>query len=428
MKFDVIIMGGGIAGFSAAIRCLEAGLKTCVITSGQNALHFSSGNIDVLSHIDGVAVDQPFSSIGKLAKSHPYTKMGASQVKCALEWFIEQCRAEDLYLYKKTQDENQTKLTATGQLKHTYLSTTPHFSHQTKQVNRYAIIDVVGYHDFQAMLMKRGMIESGLAKDSDISIVNLNIESLHAKSTQHTLRSIDVQRVLSSPAGWQQLTQAIVTNTQEKTHVLMPSLLDPKDLNYSYTSLAQQVQRDVSAIVTMPPSIIGMSLHQILHARAVKLGATVLKGDRVTHFEQAENAISSIYTQKLADIPLQGEQFILATGSYFSRGLVCEKDQIREPIFNLDVHQINNRDQWTHPQLLNAQSHPFMRFGVETDETFKGTRNGKAINNLYCCGSVLAHYDPVAEGSGNGVAVSSAFHVANSIIEYFNQRNIQEAV
>lgn len=48
MKFDNIVIGGGMAGLSAALRLVEAGQKTLLMASGQSALHFSSGSIDLL--------------------------------------------------------------------------------------------------------------------------------------------------------------------------------------------------------------------------------------------------------------------------------------------------------------------------------------------------------------------------------------------
>ena len=41
MKFDYIIIGGGLCGLSAGIRLAEQGKKTAVVSSGQSALHFS---------------------------------------------------------------------------------------------------------------------------------------------------------------------------------------------------------------------------------------------------------------------------------------------------------------------------------------------------------------------------------------------------
>ena len=67
MKFDSIIIGGGVAGLSCAIRCAEAGMKTAVIAAGQSALHFSSGSVDVLSRQpNGEAVDAPFAAFASL--------------------------------------------------------------------------------------------------------------------------------------------------------------------------------------------------------------------------------------------------------------------------------------------------------------------------------------------------------------------------
>lgn len=40
MKFDTIIIGGGLSGLTAAITAAEQGQHVAIISSGQSALHF----------------------------------------------------------------------------------------------------------------------------------------------------------------------------------------------------------------------------------------------------------------------------------------------------------------------------------------------------------------------------------------------------
>ena len=59
---------------------------------------------------------------------------------------------------------------------------------------------------------------------------------------------------------------------------------------------------------------------------------------------------------------------------------------------------------------------PFMSCGVATDNTFKVKIGGKVVDNLYACGAVLSGYNPVKEGCGAGVAMTTALKVADDII------------
>ena len=65
-NFDCIIIGCGIAGLTAGIACASAGLHTLILSGGMNALHFSSGSIDIYGHDkDKQTIISPFEYIEK---------------------------------------------------------------------------------------------------------------------------------------------------------------------------------------------------------------------------------------------------------------------------------------------------------------------------------------------------------------------------
>ena len=79
MKFDVVIIGGGLAGLTCGIRLQGMGVKCAVVSAGQSALHFSSGSFDLLNKLpDGSDVVNPLKSAEKLDAVHPYGKIGSS--------------------------------------------------------------------------------------------------------------------------------------------------------------------------------------------------------------------------------------------------------------------------------------------------------------------------------------------------------------
>ena len=89
MRYDVVIIGGGLSGLTCGIRLQEAGKNCAIISAGQSALHFSSGAFDFLNKLpDGTRVMHPLDAIKRLGGNHPYRKIGEEKIR-EYVWFME---------------------------------------------------------------------------------------------------------------------------------------------------------------------------------------------------------------------------------------------------------------------------------------------------------------------------------------------------
>ena len=78
MKFDTVIIGGGLSGLTAAIELASQRRRTAVVTAGQISLHFCSGSFELLG-TDGAgkAVDAPFEAMSSLPPPTPIAALEA---------------------------------------------------------------------------------------------------------------------------------------------------------------------------------------------------------------------------------------------------------------------------------------------------------------------------------------------------------------
>ena len=81
MRFDTIIIGGGLSGLVCGLRLQKAGKKCAIVSAGQNAMHFFSGGFGLLSRLpDGKRVSRPLEAVAELPDNHPYSKIGKEKL------------------------------------------------------------------------------------------------------------------------------------------------------------------------------------------------------------------------------------------------------------------------------------------------------------------------------------------------------------
>ena len=143
-------------------------------------------------------------------------------------------------------------------------------------------------------------------------------------------------------------------------------------------------------------------------------------GDTANRVEIEDDTLKTVYTTKLQDLPLHADHFVLATGSFMSRGLEANMERIFEPLLNVDVNAPKQRDDWSHSGMMGDQ--PYMNCGVVTDQQLHPLKNGKPLTNVFAVGQVLAGHNPLVMGDGTGVSLITALAAAKSILEESNDR------
>lgn len=417
MKFDTIIIGGGLAGLLCGIRLAKQGQRCAIVSSGQSALHFSSGSFDLLNALpDGSPVEYPLEALEELSRqspAHPYAKIGAekfAELAPAVRDFLLETGVGVVGDWQK----NHYRISPFGTLKPTWLTFDVHpqlDSCEGLPWKKAAIFNVVGFLDFYTQFIADEFRKLG----TDCSVHFFNFQALeHLRKNPSEMRSANIARVFDQTENLDELIRFMKAEGGDSEILLLPAILG---LNGSgaLDYIQKQAGKTVRVLSTLPPSVPGLRAQQQLRHCFQEAGGVYMLGDTVLRAEREGNRIAKLYSYNHGDIPFVGNNIVLASGSYFSQGVVATPDGVYEPVFGLDVAYSGDRGQWYDLNLFSKQA--YQSFGVKTDEQFHGMLQGKSIDNLYVAGAVLEGFNPIKEGCGAGVSMLSALYIAEQILK-----------
>ncbi len=415
MKFDTIIIGGGLAGLVCGIRLQKAGKKCAIISAGQSAMHFSSGTFDLLGKLaDGTVVEKPLEALGKLDAGHPYSIIGTEQVgRYAAEApaFLEGCGVA----VAGSAAENSWRITPTGERKPAWLTLsdfTPLKSRDEKIGQKALIVNILGYLDFNTKFLADSFEKQGTV----CRIASIKLEEMERlRKNPSEMRATNIARVMDRDGIWEKAAAQVKGLLKDEDVVILPAVFGLKDGSV-IESLRKAVGVKTMFVATMPPSVPGIRTQMTLKAEFEKEGGRFFLGDSVVETSfNADGSVESVKTSNFGDIKMHADNFVLATGSFFSKGLIATPENVYEPVFGIDLIKEEQRENWFDRNFWNRQN--YISFGAKIDNRLNVSIEGNKVANLYAIGSLIGGCNALYEGCGGGVAIISALAAADAILE-----------
>ena len=373
MRFDSVIIGGGLAGLTAGISLQQEGRSTAIVSTGQNALHFFSGCFESLQEPPQRLLDL-FDGAG--IRVH----------------YQEGVRLMPLGTFRP----------AVLALEDIDLLPAPRFA------GKVLVVGLAGFQDFFPGFLADGLAKQGMACRT-VQLALPELGKLRLSPTE--VRSVQVARTLDR--GWGKVVREVKRLLRDEDAVVLPQVFGLQDASVP-AFIRQGLPVRVVFAGTLPPSVPGIRTQMLLKRRYEELGGTFLGGDEVVAAHVHEGVVHSVATRNLDSHYLEAGSFLLASGAYFSKGLTANPFGISEPVFGLDVEQAADRSDWYNPDF--AADQPYLQFGVRTDAALRALRDGRPLSNLYAIGSILGATHPEF-GTGAGLAVRSAFAAVDQILK-----------
>lgn len=412
MTSDVIVIGTGLAGLTAALRLAEGGLRVVLVAKGVGGTHLGGGTIDVLGYAPE-RVESPVSALPAFTSAHPehpYAGLPAEELAASVDWLRQRAGPP---CYVGGLDQNLLLPTAVGAAKPSAVVPETMAAGDLRQGGgAVAIVGLRGLKDFYpayladnlgraASVSARGL-ELGFPPDGEADPGGLGFA-----------RRFEQAEFRAAVVG------ELVGRLEAEERVGFPAVLGLTSAAGVWSELQERLGRPVFEIATLPPSVPGIRLFQALTTAFRAAGGRLLIGPEIGGGETSSGRVEGVVAQAAArTVTYRARWFVLASGGFAAGGLELDSyGEVREPVFGLPVAGVPERGRRFHPGYFDEQ--PLSRAGLAVDERLRPVdEDGRPVfGNLFAAGAMLAGAVPWREGSGNGISLATGYAAASAILE-----------
>lgn len=426
MNCDVLIIGGGLAGATAALAARERGARTALIdhAPGATAMHSGMFDIDVsparLQQLDAPENPGISENIHETIRANPHHPWAA--LPRPADAVRDAVRFVTLALY-------DVGLNLSGGQGYMLLSN----NLGTLRRARLSLASMAG-GDVSAMARARLLVAAPAGLDSfhaphaaaSIKALADSVDPDYIRESRGATIDIPLGRATAnlSPftfAAWMDRINfmnawidsvAALVEKHKPTHVAFPAILGVNETDEIIKITNRRLGVSCFELASAPPSVPGMRLSNALARTLKKARIRVISG-RATGFTVKKDRIAAITVHAPhEEINVTAAAVALATGKFLSGGL-SRDERLQENLFDLPVYYKGKAAADTFmydlatPKIHDPQ--PIFSCGLRTDAAMKPVdESGRAVwPNLFAAGSILAGFDPFHDRCGAGVAVST---------------------
>ncbi|MBR6887566.1 MAG: anaerobic glycerol-3-phosphate dehydrogenase subunit B [Selenomonadaceae bacterium] len=401
--FDVIVIGGGLAGLMAAAVAADNGQRVALLTYGSGSLPLASGAIDFLD------AKAPDVAIKNLPAHHPYKKIGLKACDAAAKFFCDVTAKADLP-YNGRLSAQIPIVTAVGTLKYSALVPESMDASNLADKKKIFVVEIKGLKDFYA-----AMIADNLKKifpDKTFATAKLDLNLLGGRD----ITCMDAAQIISG--NEQILADGLKTlDAGDDDAIIIPPIFGLEG-NASRAAIKSQLRAEILETTCLPPSPTGIRLQRAFIKFLQNAGVRIFENSKVVRGVLDGKKVTGVVVENsVREKVFPARKVILATGGFYSGGITMRDfDQPREPIFDLPVFFPTGAENWSNEQLFSDEPQGFSMTGIFTDENLRPIDESGEIlfENLHVVGANLGGSDFIFERSAGGVAISSAYKGATS--------------
>ncbi len=438
VETEVLVIGRGMAGVMAASTLAKNGVDVTIVAKSYGTTALSSGCLDILGYIpevQGVA-QPPFSGFKYLVvsnRNHPYLIAGEGDPKKAediIREAFDSLPEQIKNLHVGSVENNSWVLTSFGTLRPTAFVQKP---------LEPAII--TGEKESILLTGIKGLFELNPVFASSIAMKDLKSRSLgyvKVKPAYVSIRSLEgaqylaiplVSTVLEEDEEFDEFKKELVklAKRENPDTILLPSIFSTPNLVEKMKELEDACKCRIGEVPTPPESASGLRLQRALNNVCSTLGIKVFHATDLK--PEVENGIvkrivgtrRTLLFTEARKIVFEAEKYVLATGDLIGEGITCDVDEelnvaFRETVFDLPLYIPEGPIATTDP--FNPAGQNFSKIGINVNSEMQPVDSaGRVVyENLFAAGSIIGHYDYNAEKCGMGVAITTGYKAAKSIL------------
>ena len=417
IECELAVIGNGMAGMASALFAANRGLSTAQVgVTGE--IIFASGLLDLLG-VHPVEEQKwwqnPWSGIDALTREipkHPYARLKRREIEAAFDELLSFLKGEGL-LYRRRKEQNSEMIMPLGTTKLTYWTPESMWGgvKALEERSPCLLVDFHGLNDFSATQIAETL------KDRWPDLRSARVIFPGNDQVRELFMGENMAYTMESSKNREQLAQTVQPLIGDAQSIGMPAIFGMNRTDEIIAEFEKQVGVPIFEIPTLPVSIPGLRLNDTFVRGLLGKGVRRFSQKRVlkAYQEPGGDFILDIGNNRV-EKSVRANGVILASGRFWGRGLLADRKRIREPVFNLPVHQPEDRKGWHHKDFLDLRGHPVNRAGLEIDDLFRplDSSGGPVFERLFAAGSILAHQDWMRMKCGSGLAIGSAYAAVNA--------------